>query len=240
MHSVDILGSLAYSGGAGRDEVTVGQAGAQTVVFGSVSINSCEGEDTVTILSASLRNTLTIRMASALAGSDAVTVRDTDIWGNTTLTTGKGADIIDLLEVDFQASTTIDSGDGDDAIDIDGSRFAQHRGSVRLQTGGGDDSVRIATRTVADIRDGTAFLGPVSVNLGAGDDALLIGKSAQPGGTGNGFTQADFEGHTSPAGFNGGAGNNTIRYWQESGTPGLPILNAFVLEPLALQFATRT
>ncbi|MFO0822008.1 MAG: hypothetical protein U0792_02640 [Gemmataceae bacterium] len=140
-----------------------------------------------------------------------------------------------LVGVAATKTVKVTLGDTDDYVDIESSSFAQ---PVSIATGGGNDYVSIGAAPVSSFSNayGTSFNYPVgvlfappslSVDLGAGDDVLILGSGS--GGPGATFLGAMFNGgvgydelYQYPNGTQSATLDQNFEYKTGSGTPPKP------------------
>lgn len=143
-----IEGSVAVTNGDGFDSFDVGGTTFAVTGAGNVTIANGIGGGTTTI--------------AAGAGS---------IGGKLTVTATDGADVVELTRLTMTGATAINTGNGNDTIDVDNSTF---NGLFGVVTGAGADRVLIEDGSVND-GVSTVYNAAVNVNVGGGDDQVLIG-----------------------------------------------------------------
>jgi len=129
-----------------------------------------------------IRGNLTVTGRGETLVSIADPVHDYRLTGlivgkNLTINTASSSDAATLLASSLRVngSTNIKTGAGVDTVAINDSIFA---GAFNLLTGNGSDEVNI--ETAAGTSRATQFLKAVTVNLGEGDDILIMGLENDP------------------------------------------------------------
>ena len=126
-----------------------------------LEIDTGHGNDTILITGdTNLGDDLEIESGS---GNDLVDVRNVDVADDVEIETDKGDDVVKMLAVRIVDSTRINTGDGADRIYTEFE--ATFGGSLRIDTGSGDDFLQL-TRAKFD--------GLVHVRMGSGNDGLCI------------------------------------------------------------------
>lgn len=183
--------SLTVDLGAGRGDIQIADS---LTVSGNLLIQLGDADDDITVPgNVNVGGTTTIRTG---AGDDQV------LWyggvsllqGAVTIDTGDGADEIAVQGWTVKAATKVSLGSGNDTLFIDNSIFA----AVNLDAGSGSDQVYIETQ---DLGGTTTFNGVVSVNLGDGDDLMIVSIS---------FDTDDFAVFNGAVNVNGGAGLDQV------------------------------
>ncbi len=150
-----VAGKLIFQPGLGESTCQISHA-----VVGSVMVNGRGGLTNVHVDHAVVQRSTTVLSGPHDLPPD--------------LLFGNRADV--MLEYStFQGNVRIAMGAGNDTMAIENSVF---EGRTLLTTGRGDDSVRIQHRATSFLEtdsDITTFIGSATVNLGQGDDRLVIG-----------------------------------------------------------------
>ncbi|WP_254511738.1 hypothetical protein [Anatilimnocola floriformis] len=188
-----VNGSVTASLGDGQNLLWIGPT--EVTVTGLVSFVGGAGSDTFQ-LDIDEADLLAVSLSLG-AGTNAAYMDN--LFGGTTLirssltVTSQGNTTINTAGLDVSGATLLTLGDGTDLIQLDNSRF---RSVVTISTGGGRDRVLLERGFNDGI--GLHFDSVVSIDLGAGDDELAVGRSAM-----------DFATFASLI-ANGGAGTDTF------------------------------
>lgn len=183
--------SLTVDLGADRADIQIDDS---LSVSGNLSIQLGDADDVVSVPgNVNVGGTTTVRTG---AGSDQI------LWyggasllqGAVTIDTGDGVDEIAVQGWTVKAATKVSLGSGNDTLFIDNSTFA----AVNLDAGSGSDQVYIETQ---DLGGTTTFNGVVSINLGDGDDLVIVGIS---------LDTDDFAVFNGAVNVNGGAGLDQV------------------------------
>ena len=193
-HSVTISGDLAIHTGSGDDAVILDSLTVGST-FGSLTINTGVGDDTITI-----------------AGSANVSVPN----GSVFIDTGDGVSDTVLVgaghTVTIAQDLSIHTGDGNDTVTVDQVTTR----NLDIHTNGGSDTVTVAgvnAVTVygsATIDTGDATAGGDIVHIGGGAGVSFNSSLAVTLGNGDDTFSLDNLTSTGAVSINGGAGNNTI------------------------------
>jgi len=154
---LNVLGSVTVDAGDESDQVVVASAQENGSVAGSVFLDLGAGDQQVAGVAASAGHALTI------GGSLGIWAEDST-----------GSNQVALAGVSVRSWTEIFTGDGADEVQITASTFGDE---FDLDTGAGQDMVQL--ESAGNI---TYFRGPVWVELGSGDDAVLLGGDPDSGG----------------------------------------------------------
>ena len=127
-----------------------------------------------------------------------------------------GFTAIDIAAGDFSGRSSLRTTNGNDHIGIDDSVFG---GAFSANTLGGNDDLRIETSIAGGA---STFAGRVNINMGSGNDTLILGILAQPGNSAS-FRQ--------PVRLNGGPGIDLVDY-QFNG-------NTYDFAPIVVGFETE-
>jgi hypothetical protein len=159
------FGSLRYTGGAGLDQLDVGQfeGGSDLIsIYGAVSLRLGSGAADVQVLNA-------------------------DIFGNLTIATSAAFGLVDdvrLFESEFRGNVSINmNGGADSYVEIQNGIFDRN---VTVNTGRGFDEIRFDTDTSVP-GFYSWFDGYVRINMGAGDDIFYAGSNPTVENVGNDF-----------------------------------------------------
>ncbi len=142
-------------------------------VLGNLSIQLGDADDSLVIPgNVSVVGTTTVRTG---AGDDQVHWYGGSnvLQGAVTIDTGDGADEVAVQGWTVKSATKVSTGWGNDRLFVDNCVFA----AVTIDTGAGSDEVYIETQ---DLGASSLFKGPVSVNLGDGDDLVIVGMEFDP------------------------------------------------------------
>ncbi len=190
----DVAGSVSYLGLTGEDDVslpdlsvgrnlniTLGNGTGQSVAigatkltaFGSVSISTGTGNDSIAMQKAYIAGLLTLNTG---AGDDTIALDDMAVSGRTLIDLGAGADALNIetLAIATNASAfggafTVKGGAGIDTVnlsdDLVATTFVRFGGKVTLQGGDGLDVLKSAVQnefkvagTFEDFETGTAVV----------------------------------------------------------------------------------
>lgn len=149
-----IGGSVRIAAGAGSDYAEIDAVAGDGAVGGGVTVGLGAG-DGQTVIVATLTAGTSLVVGGALhvvtgdvtpgPGGDQILLRRVRVGLGTAITTGAGSDFVYVDESSF-GTFTLTTGAGDDAVQIErnaASGTTRFRGAVRVNTGDGNDTVRV-------------------------------------------------------------------------------------------------
>jgi hypothetical protein len=191
----------------GGDDVIRSGPVANFLVPGAVNVNLGAGNNTLSLATAG-RVALGSLGVTGGAGNDTVNVaggffRGSTITGTVSLALGTGANAVTLRRLVVGGAVSVATGDGADTLTIGSSTFLN---TFSADLGAGNDAFLFAQ--AAGAPSPVDFRRAVSIQGGAGNDTLLLGRAVTAGGDAN--SRVVFNGGT----VDGGGGFNffdTIR-----------------------------
>ncbi len=200
------VGSFAYTGGTGSDEVVLGDTltnlTTRLTINGAVTATLGAGDSTFNATDVYFQSTLTVTSATLLAAGGApleienIILNEVTVTGATTLSaTGTARSTFQLEDATTVGVLTINSGAGDDTVALD---------------------------TLAGTAATSTFLRAVKINLGAGNDNFQAGNNTLPPFAGVNFNVAPL------LVVDGGLGNDTANFINGFGNNffGIPVTPA--------------
>lgn len=130
-----VLGALRIETGEGADDVNLGSS--STATFGSLSIDTANGDDVVRNITGRVLGSLTVRTGE---GVDEIDTDSGLVATAVTLDLGNGGGGIDIDDLSATSMTVI-SGSGADEINVDDIAVV---GATSIKTGEGDDQLFLA------------------------------------------------------------------------------------------------
>jgi hypothetical protein len=221
---MNVGSSLSYTGGAGADTFNIGAGklyvagavnikpgngtnnitlGATSGGIGSLSLTGGSGADTFQVGASNVTTRITVAgglTAMAGTGANGLSLYATVVEGATLFKSTASTSQLDgvlLMGSTFNGATTISTGSGVSNVFVNDSLF---RDSFQLDTGDGNDSVRLDTANNTSTVN--HWFGKVTINTGAGDDTFHLGANPMSATKGNVFFKQVI--------LNGGAGVDSV------------------------------
>lgn len=166
--------NLTISNGTG-DSDTIFQAGVNTI-HGNLSVTNGAGFDTFDINSVTFQVTGTgsATVNNGVGGSDTfIDTGNSFVGGKLAVTAKDGEDLVDMSGLTVIGTSSFDLGSGNDTLATDNSTFA----AFKLTAGAGADLVEIENDG-SNNNKSTVFNDGLNINLGAGNDELVISQLA--------------------------------------------------------------
>ena len=148
----------------GDDEITVEPSDPDTVFNSKASFNTGAGDDEINLNSVTLNGKV---KASLGDGIDEIFVDGSTINGGFSANMGKDASVdrFEVHDTTWSSKLSLKMGGGADVVLIESDLLATFHGSVKIDTGDGEDQIAIAEETLNS---------KFSLKAGAGDDFFLL------------------------------------------------------------------
>jgi hypothetical protein len=160
LDETDVAGNVnIVAGGEASIEVGATSPSATSSIGGSLTISATGGDAEVSAGGVGFRRAGTLTVGR-----------------NLNIATGNGDDVVTLNLLTVNGSSNVGTGGGADDVVIDDSTFA----AFSLNTGGGDDELKVESISGEAIDGPITVFGSVNADLGAGNDRLQLGVAGDP------------------------------------------------------------